>query len=75
MDDPEHARLRRMVTAPFTIKPVEALRSAAQRIVGGLIDDMLAGPKPVDLVQQFALPVPSRVICYLDRRDAAGWVT
>jgi cytochrome P450 len=65
MDDPEHARLRRMVTAPFAIKRVEALRPAIQRIVDRLIDDMLAGPKPVDLVQAFALPVPSLVICEL----------
>ncbi len=65
MDDPEHARLRRMVTAPFAIKRVEALRPAVQRIVDDLIDDMLAGPRPVDLVEAFALPVPSLVICQL----------
>jgi cytochrome P450 len=65
MDDPEHARLRRMVTAPFAIKKVEALRPAVQRIVDGLIDDMLAGPQPVDLVEAFALPIPSLVICEL----------
>jgi cytochrome P450 len=65
MDDPEHARLRRMVTAPFTIKRVEALRPRVQEIVDGLIDDLLAGPSPVDLVQAFALPVPSLVICEL----------
>jgi cytochrome P450 len=65
MDDPEHARLRRMVTAWFAVKRVEALRPAVQRIVDGLIDRMLAGPKPVDLVQAFALPVPSLVICEL----------
>ena len=65
MDDPEHARLRRMVTAPFAIKKVEALRPAVQRIVDGLIDDMLAGPRPVDLVEAFALPIPSLVICEL----------
>lgn len=65
MDDPEHARLRRMVTAPFAIRKVEALRPAVQRIVDGLIDDMLAGPGPVDLVEAFALPIPSLVICEL----------
>jgi cytochrome P450 len=65
MDDPEHARLRRMVTAPFAVKRVEALRPVIQWIVDGLIDAMLAGPKPVDLVQAFALPVPSLVICDL----------
>ncbi|MFE3946400.1 cytochrome P450, partial [Streptomyces sp. NPDC059118] len=65
MDDPEHARLRRMATAAFSIKRVEALRPVIQKIVDGLIDAMLAGPKPVDLVQAFALPVPSLVICEL----------
>jgi cytochrome P450 len=65
MDDPEHARLRRMVRAPFAIKRVEALRPGVQRIVDDLIDAMLAGPKPIDLVQEFALPVPSLVICRL----------
>jgi cytochrome P450 len=65
MDDPEHARLRRMVTGPFTIKRVEAMRPGVQKIVDDLIDAMLAGPKPVDLVQAFALPVPSLVICDL----------
>jgi cytochrome P450 len=65
MDDPEHARLRRMVTASFAIKRVEAIRARVQRIVDDLITDLLAGPKPVDLVEAFALPVPSLVICEL----------
>jgi cytochrome P450 len=65
LDDPEHARLRRMVTGAFTIKRVEALRPAVQRIVDDWIDEMLAGPKPVDLVEAFALPVPSLVISEL----------
>jgi cytochrome P450 len=65
MDDPEHARLRRMVTAPFMIKRIEAMRPAIQRIVDDLIDRMLAGPNPVDLVEAFALPMPSLVICEL----------
>ncbi|MEU0794067.1 cytochrome P450 [Amycolatopsis sp. NPDC005961] len=65
MDNPEHARLRKMVTAPFTIRRVAAMRPAVQRIVDDLIDELLAGPKPVDLVEAFALPVPSLVICEL----------
>jgi cytochrome P450 len=65
MDDPEHARLRRMVTAPFAVKRIEAMRPAVQRIVDDLIDTMLAGPNPTDLVEAFALPVPSLVICEL----------
>jgi cytochrome P450 len=65
MDNPEHARLRRMVTAPFTIRRVETMRPAVQKIVDDLIDELLAGPNPVDLVEAFALPVPSLVICEL----------
>jgi cytochrome P450 len=65
MDDPEHARLRRMVTAPFMVKRIEAMRPAVQKIVDDLLDEMLAGPKPVDLVETFALPVPSLVISEL----------
>ncbi|MEV7426380.1 MULTISPECIES: cytochrome P450 [unclassified Streptomyces] len=65
MDDPEHGRLRRMVTAPFAFKRVEAMRPAVQKITDDLIDAMLAGPQQVDLVQAFALPLPSLVICEL----------
>ncbi|MFK4273726.1 cytochrome P450, partial [Streptomyces milbemycinicus] len=60
-----HARIRRMVTAPFAIKRVEAMRPDIQKITDDLIDTMLAGPTPVDLVRAFALPLPSLVICRL----------
>ncbi|MFI9385872.1 cytochrome P450 [Kutzneria sp. NPDC052558] len=65
MDDPEHDRLRKMLTRNFMIKRVEAMRPRVQQIVDDLIDTMLAGPKPADLVTDFALPVPSLVICEL----------
>lgn len=65
MDDPDHARLRRMVTAPFAVKRIEALRPRVQKVVDDLIDGLLSGPQPVDLVEAFALPVPSLVICEL----------
>jgi len=65
MDDPEHARLRRMVNAPFTSRRVEAMRPAIQHIVDDAIEDLIARPKPADLVEALALPVPSMVICQL----------
>jgi cytochrome P450 len=65
MDDPEHARLRRMVIPRFTIRRMAELRPAVQRIADDLIDRLLAGPKPVDFVRAFALPLPSLVICTL----------
>jgi cytochrome P450 len=73
-DAPEHTRLRRMVNVPFTVKKVEALRPAIQETVDSLIDEMLAGPRPADLVQALALPVPTLVITqllgvpYVDRK-------
>ncbi|MFJ9244752.1 cytochrome P450 [Streptomyces sp. NPDC101776] len=65
MDDPDHARIRRMVTAPFAIKRIEALRPAIQAMTDSLIDAMLDGPKPANLVEAFSLPLPSLVICAL----------
>jgi cytochrome P450 len=65
MDNPGHERMRRMLTRDFMVKRTQAMRPQIQRIVDGLIDDMLAGPRPVDLVEALALPVPSLVICDL----------
>ncbi|NLU82167.1 cytochrome P450 [Rhodococcus sp. HNM0569] len=65
MDDPEHARLRRMISGVFTIKRIEAMRPRVQAMADEFVDRMLAGPKPADLVQEFALPIPSLVISEL----------
>jgi cytochrome P450 len=65
LDGPEHARLRRMLTAEFTVRRVEALRPYIQRIVDEHIDELLAGPNPTDFYENFALPIPSLVICEL----------
>ncbi len=64
-DAPEHTRLRRTVNAPFLVKRIEAMRPTVQGIVDGLIDEMLAGPNPADLLTAFALAVPSLVIAEL----------
>ncbi|WP_316527684.1 cytochrome P450 [Kitasatospora brasiliensis] len=65
LDDPEHARLRRMVTGDFLVKRVEAMRPGIQRIVDEALDRMTEGRTEADLVADFALPVPSLVICLL----------
>jgi len=63
MDPPEHTRLRKLVAKAFTVRRVEALRPRVASIVGELIEEMLRGPQPADLVAAFALPLPVRVIC------------
>ncbi|MEV6654400.1 cytochrome P450 [Streptomyces sp. NPDC051219] len=65
MDPPDHDNLRRMLTMWFTVKRAEEMRPRIQARVDGLIDDMLAKDGPVDLVQDFALPIPTSVICWL----------
>jgi cytochrome P450 len=65
MDDPEHAAQRRLLTVDFMVRKIETLRPRIQRILDDLIDDMLAGPKPTDLVQALALPLPLLMICEL----------
>jgi cytochrome P450 len=65
MDDPDHARLRGMLTADFTVKKLEAFRPRIQQVVDDVLDRMTTLPAPVDLVGEFALPVSSLVICLL----------
>ncbi|MRG97719.1 cytochrome P450 [Polyangium spumosum] len=65
MDGQEHAAARRAVVGEFTVKRSAALATRIQQIVDEHIGVMLAGPRPVDLVQALSLPVPSLVICEL----------
>ncbi|NIY63577.1 cytochrome P450 [Streptomyces malaysiensis] len=65
MDDPEHARIRRMLTAHFTIRRTEAMRPMIQGIVDGLLDRLIAEGPPADLVADFAFPLPSQVIAVM----------
>lgn len=77
MDDPEHAAEKRTVGRDFTVKRIQEMRPAIQAKVDGLIDDMLAKGPPADIVHDFALPVPTMVICellgvpYADREEFA----
>jgi cytochrome P450 len=65
LDPPEHTRLRRLLTATFTVRRVRALAPRIQAIIDEHLDAMEAARPPVDLVSAFALPVPSLVICEL----------
>ncbi len=75
LDPPEHQRLRRMLTAEFTIRRMKRLEPRIVEIVDARLDAMTAADPPSDLVADFALPIPSLVICellgvpYEDRDD------
>ncbi|MFI5499424.1 cytochrome P450 [Nocardia asteroides] len=65
MDPPEHGRLRRKLTGAFTVHRMRALERHIAEIVEQRLDAMARLTPPVDLVAEFALPVPSLVICEL----------
>ncbi|MFB7704139.1 cytochrome P450 family protein [Streptomyces niveus] len=56
--------MRKLVSKAFTSRAVEALRPEIERITGELIDT-LTDDGTVDLLDDFAFPLPIRVICLL----------
>ncbi|MCA2217959.1 cytochrome P450 family protein [Jidongwangia harbinensis] len=79
-DPPDHTRLRRLVSAAFTARRVEALRPRIEEIADGLLDAM-SGRDRVDLIDAFAFPLPIQVICELlgipaaDQDSFRAWST
>ncbi|MFC5060917.1 cytochrome P450 [Actinomycetospora atypica] len=65
IDPPEHTRLRRLLTGEFTVKRIRRLQPRVSEIVTDHLDAMAQAGPPADLVEQFALPIPSLVICEL----------
>jgi cytochrome P450 len=67
VDPPDHTRLRRLVSAAFSVRRVEGLRPRVQAIVDELLDGIAAqgADSRVDLVAAFAFPLPFTVICEL----------
>src|ERR1700761_6413093 len=54
---PAHTRLRRLVSAAFTARRIEALRPRIEQITTSLLDS-LDGKDQVDLIATFAFPPP-----------------
>ena len=63
-DGEDHRRLRRLVGKAFTPRIVERLRPRIQEIADGLID-AVEGRGEMDLVDDFAFPLPITVIAEL----------
>ncbi|ROP35433.1 cytochrome P450 [Saccharothrix texasensis] len=64
-DPPDHTRLRKLLTPEFTMRRLSRLVPRIDAIVTERLDAMEAADGPVDLVREFALPVPSLTICEL----------
>lgn len=78
LDDPDHMRLRLLVHKAFTPQRIEQMHGRIEQIANQLIDKM-AAKRTIDLVRDFALPLPLTVIVELlgipmkDRTRFARW--
>jgi pimeloyl-[acyl-carrier protein] synthase len=69
-DPPVHTRLRKLFNKPFVRPAIEAMRPRVQERIDELIDGM-AAKETVDLVRDFAFPLPITVVCDLLGIDIA----
>lgn len=65
MDPPEHTRYRRLLIAQFTVHRIRQLEPKISAVVRSCLDAMERSGPPVDLVEEFAVSIPSAVICDL----------
>jgi cytochrome P450 len=79
-DPPDHTRLRKLVNRGFTSGAIARLRPRIEAIATELTDRMAAAPtSQLDLLQEFAFPLPMTVICELlgvpegQRAEFGGW--
>ncbi|MEU6403299.1 cytochrome P450 [Streptomyces sp. NPDC046985] len=79
LDPPDHTRLRRTIAPAFTAQGVERVRDSAGRMLGELVDELLAAGPPADLTAAVLSPFPIAVICELmgvpaaDRHGMHTW--
>src|SRR5260370_15548526 len=64
-DPPEHTRLRRLLAPEFTVRRMRRLEPLIEAIVGESLDAMECAGPGVDLMRQFAQPIPALAICEL----------
>ena len=78
LDDPDHGRLRRLVTHAFNGRAIEAMRPKVARIADELLD-AVAGETEFDIIESYASPLPIIVIADMlgvdpaDRGEFRRW--
>jgi len=72
LDDPEHARIRRLIQAPFTVRNIERIRASVVERVDATLG-ALAPTGSMELIADLAYPLPVAVFCsMLGIPDEAG---
>ncbi len=62
VDDPAHARLRKLVAKAFTPRTIDEMEAPVGKAVDALVGGLDMADRPVDLIAGFALPLPLDVI-------------
>ncbi|NUW30644.1 cytochrome P450 [Nonomuraea sp. SMC257] len=63
MDDPRHARLRRIVSRSFTPKMIKQFEADVEVAAAKIVDDLLAKGPGGDFVTDVAARLPLKIIC------------
>jgi cytochrome P450 len=64
-DPPDHTRMRKLVVRAFSARRVDALLPRIRERAETLLDQMAGRQGPVDLVRNYAFPLPVGIICDL----------
>jgi len=78
VDPPDHTRLRSLVVKAFTPRVVQMMRARVEELVQRYLDEM-ADKEEVDLIADYAYPLPVSVICEIlgipeeDQSSFKGW--
>src|SRR6202034_2184953 len=62
MDDPRHARLRRIVSRAFTPKMIAGFEEDVQRTAAVIVDELIE-TGPCDFVEHVSARLPLKIIC------------
>ena len=65
MDAPQHTRYRRLLVGEFTVRRMRQLTERVEQVTAAQLDEMERIGPPADLVESFAFPVPTQLICEL----------
>ena len=72
LDDPEHARVRRLIQAPFTVRNIDKIRDSIHRRVDAAVGSV-ERLGSMELISELAYPLPVSVFCeMLGIPDEAG---
>ncbi|HEX8981370.1 MAG TPA: cytochrome P450 [Ktedonobacterales bacterium] len=72
VDDPDHRRLRALVSKAFTPKYIESLRPRVQEIADELLDAAQARGH-MDIIEEYAFPLPINVISEMLGVPKSDW--